>query len=583
MSKAIYVCSKKKLNSIPEKLKLHSICSQLTPDFINNSCNHTLYTNNHISWAVWNDIEDNRKKIPHLFLGYTFEQIREEWTKTKTTTPDGNYAIFRSSSDCIEVLTDELATRTIWYYHHHDLFIASTSQRAIIMYLQSFEFNPLAMSWMLSSGTLGPEHSWDKRIKRLDISSTLTLNRDTWSIDIHQNCFQMSASENDTAIVSSVIEENITESIRHLEHLDYKKWVLPLSGGYDSRALLFFMKESIKLPSYFKTITWGISDSKDTPESDTVIAKRLASNVGVLNEFYPIDTSNEPLSLITEQFLCFGEGRNDHMNAYLDGMKLWEFLYEQKIKGIIRGDMAFGCPECKFDKFARFYNVLTTCDDFANLRKFQNDYELPAQKIPEKYRKQDGETTQQYMYRLHSIHKVPVLLAALADIKYSFLEQISPFLSKRILKAARTQHDSLRMNKQLFKNLVLKRSKGIPIATSGATEKMIEYLSRGEIKKEISQFLEQYGKDIVSPEMIHTVISQYNQTEIKRPFTQRLKNAFTKTLPKKLIKKLAIVKNKHADSYAKPNLDIELIAFRLYLTVKMKKLLKEDSSSIQME
>src|ERR1700749_3439361 len=46
--------------------------------------------------------------------------------------PDGTFALFRSDENQVEVLTDYAATRTIWYLHTDDLFIAATSQRMIL-------------------------------------------------------------------------------------------------------------------------------------------------------------------------------------------------------------------------------------------------------------------------------------------------------------------------------------------------------------------------------------------------------------------------------------------------------------------
>ncbi len=52
------------------------------------------------------------------------------------------------------------------------------------------------------------------------------------------------------------MEEVIKKTINSIQ-IDPKHWVLPLSGGYDSRALLLFLKEKYNL----ETITWGTEAS----------------------------------------------------------------------------------------------------------------------------------------------------------------------------------------------------------------------------------------------------------------------------------------------------------------------------------
>ena len=52
--------------------------------------------------------------------------------------PDGSYALFRSDENKVELITDVVGSRTIWYVRTEDAFIASTSQRAIIFFSSGF-------------------------------------------------------------------------------------------------------------------------------------------------------------------------------------------------------------------------------------------------------------------------------------------------------------------------------------------------------------------------------------------------------------------------------------------------------------
>jgi len=90
----------------------------------------------------------------NLAAGYLVD--RRSTGRTRQPRPNGAYALVRGDANVVEVVTDSLASRTIWYAQTDDLFVASTSQRAIVALLGRFEFNTEVIPWMLSSGTLGP-------------------------------------------------------------------------------------------------------------------------------------------------------------------------------------------------------------------------------------------------------------------------------------------------------------------------------------------------------------------------------------------------------------------------------------------
>ncbi len=84
----------------------------------------------------------------------------------------------------VEVLTDAVASRNVWYYFDDDILIAATTQRAIVALLGKFAFNRAAVPWMLTNGSLGPVPSWDLRVKRLGPDSTLTVDRESWHLSV---------------------------------------------------------------------------------------------------------------------------------------------------------------------------------------------------------------------------------------------------------------------------------------------------------------------------------------------------------------------------------------------------------------
>jgi hypothetical protein len=108
----------------------------------------------------------------------------DKWHEPGTDFPEGTFALFRDGEGFCEIVTDPVGTRTIWYYHDEDLFIASTSQRAIILYIGGFEFDARVIPWMLSTGSLGPTLSWDRRIMRVPTDTSVILDKKNWSLQV---------------------------------------------------------------------------------------------------------------------------------------------------------------------------------------------------------------------------------------------------------------------------------------------------------------------------------------------------------------------------------------------------------------
>ena len=102
----------------------------------------------------------------------------DDWHKVDGPIPDGNYALIRVNEEKIELVSDATGTRSIWYYKDENVFVASTSQRAIISLIGSYEPNTETYPWFLSGGFHGPRMGWDRRIRYVRSNhSRVILNR----------------------------------------------------------------------------------------------------------------------------------------------------------------------------------------------------------------------------------------------------------------------------------------------------------------------------------------------------------------------------------------------------------------------
>ena len=239
MAKNIYICSREKLAVSVEK-RLREICKKLSPDNITPGDSRVVVAEN-IAYGIMNPSRTLLESGTSLLMGQIFGK-NEKWDEPLGEFPDGSYALFRNGAQHCEIVSDPVASRTIWYYLDENLFIASTSQRAIVMFIGSFEFDERMIPWVLSTGSLGPVFSWDKRIKRVPADSSIILNKDEWSVSAKSNPIEFNLVKRSDEQHESQLRESLKTTFKSL-NLDYSNWALPLSGGYDSRGILCFLHE----------------------------------------------------------------------------------------------------------------------------------------------------------------------------------------------------------------------------------------------------------------------------------------------------------------------------------------------------
>ena len=120
---------------------------------------------------------------------------------------------------------------------------------------------------------------------------------------------------------------NVGDTLEYMEYIiekDYKessdqKWVLPLSGGFDSRLLAFFCPEKGRISAY----TYGTS-RYDEKSMEVVIAKMLAENLGFQHTVVSLTHYND---YITKWLDLYGVSTHCH------GMYFMEFY--DKLKELI--------------------------------------------------------------------------------------------------------------------------------------------------------------------------------------------------------------------------------------------------------
>ena len=576
MSKFIYLYSKTAGIFNNDILKLEDIIAGLIPDNILSEPLFMVRVFDHAAYAI--SMPKQTFQAHHqenILLGNLFEEESDfQWHAPFGSYPDGNYAIIRCNQDYLEIVSDAAASRTIWYYLDEELFIASTSQRAVMMYLESFEFDERVIPWMLSTGKLGPEFSWDKRLKRLQADSSVVLDKKNWTVSVRQNQVEFREKKRSKKEHRKVLTDKIRQTIRSMHSVNLRSWVLPLSGGYDSRAILCFLLEQSQQPNDIRTVTWGLEDSIHEEKNDASIAMELAKTLGVRHQYYHTDISSEPIETVLDRFVRCGEGRIDHIAAYMDGMEIWRKFHEEGITGIIRGDVGFTKAKVSSEATIRLSVGCQLCSDYKNLNDINEKFRMSDQVLPEGFEKMDNETPEQYRDRLYHIYRLPTILAALSDIKFSYVEQMNPLLSRNILHIVRSLPDKLRTNKSLFRDIVNRAGPAIPYATKSANAQAGNILKREDLADLMRRELNsEQARQIFDPEFLILVIQGIKtDNQNGNPVSAfDVRKIMASLIPRQL-------KNWIRDKGVRTNLDGNILAFRVFMIIRIHKVIEGDLS-----
>ncbi|HZF27921.1 MAG TPA: asparagine synthase-related protein [Gammaproteobacteria bacterium] len=521
--------------------------------------------------AIFNPNGATRLEGTSVCIGALLEEA-PLWHAPGARLPDGTYALLRADANRVELAADAAASRTIWYVLTDEELIASTSQRAIVTLLGSFEMNREALPWLLSSGTLGPAAGWDARLEQVRPGERVTLDRGRWRLSRSGQPpeFRAAADRDEAAHRARLAE--IVEAVCKRLTFDSTKWTLPLSGGVDSRALLFHLHKRRGL----ETITWGMTGTREQDGNDAQIARTLADVFGIGNRFFPTDLSSEPRERLIQRFLTAGEGRVARISGYLDGFLVWKTLFDEGADGIIRGDEAFGSVLVRNARGVRHTASLTLLSDFFSPHELAA-FDLPEQHVPLELERKREESLSTWRDRLYQQFRVPAVLAGLTDLKAAYVEVANPLLARAVLDCVRELPDGLRTEKRLWRDLVRSWLPDVPFASRIAVPSLEEVLTdRALLSLMLDEMRGSGASDLFSPALRNKVCATINAALLasrapRRPSTLKLRLA--RAIPPRL--------RAAARTWlsVKPSLDPLAFAFRSFLASRMNALLKLDAAT----
>lgn len=567
MSKLIYLCSRDGSPLGFGERDMERVLSRLTPD------NLTPRPPRIIAGAgtligILNPAEALPVRGESVCLGTLFG-AEMDWWRPGAEAPDGSYALFRGDGETLELVSDIVASRTIWYAQTPDLFIAATSQRAVVSFLRSYEPNEAVYPWMLSSGTLGPGLSWDRRVRCLGPDARLRLDRRAWALSVEQAPVVFMPEDLPRAEHARRLREALEGTFARLG-VNPHHWILPLSGGYDSRAILLFLKDRAGL----RTVTWGLKSALADKQSDAWVARELARHFGLAHAYYETDLSAEPVERIFERFLVAGEGRVDHISGYMDGFAIWRRLFESGCQGVLRGDEVFGCRAVQNDRQVHYNMSLTVLSDFANLPSAPPGSLLAAQRRPDSFVRRPVETRAAWRDRLNAEFEIPHVFAGLSDLKLAYVEIAQPLMSRRIVATVRGLPDDMRTAKALFKAIVTGSGPRIRFARRAAIGSR-RHILRGRTAADVisGQLCSARAQAAPLPEIARYVLPVLDEC-LARP-VQAERRALSARLSGWLERRLGL------EGGEVPTLDPCYFGFRMYIISRMQQILAGDAAALK--
>ena len=457
-------------------------------------------------------------------------------------------------SDCVLDMP-RVAWRTLWRARVGTVDLVSTSMRAIAYLLGGLDPDPEATAWMLVTGSLGPERSWDRRCRQLVAGFRYTLGTDDAQPRSAPDRSFVGASRSSLAVE---LERRIEGSVAAFD-LDPAEWALPLSGGVDSRALA--MAVGGQLP----TFTYGDLGTLADAGSDLAIARRVAALLGCEHRELELASSTTDPRDILDRFVAASEARTDQLAGYADGMQLWMDLRAAGVRGVVRGDEVFGWVRRLDAPSSRVSTGALVVGDLRLPAPVRAAFLALAElhDAPSWFVQLVGEQMADYRDRLYRRFRVPSILAPLTQTKSAYVDVACPLLADEVVELVLQVPGPLRTDKELFRSSVVRRSGGIPFAQRASIRPVGSFADTPQVRELLCRGLGDAGEVPGLPDAVRDLVLSATEADPGPPAVRRnaaLESAVRRYLP------LAVRREVALRSARRPvAVSVDDLRFRAYL------------------
>ena len=168
------------------------------------------------------------------------------------------------------------------------------------------------------------------------------------------------------------------------------------------------------------------------------------------------------------------------------------------------------------------------------------------------------------------MYRIPVIQASLAELKDPYLEQINPFLSRKIVMMMRKMPDQLRTDKMLFRKIIQPLDNGIPYARRDSNTPLNQLVAREDFKTMIRKELSSHHASEIFPKEFLYQLQSRLESEPKPQYHQVRKRILG--LVPKNVKSFVVGRRKSF------NLDENILAFRVFIICRMHTILSRPNS-----
>ncbi|MBL4603886.1 MAG: hypothetical protein JKY84_14165 [Emcibacteraceae bacterium] len=204
----------------------------------------------------------------NVFIGY---KIGDEDSR------HGVFAEWKYENDCLEFINDEYGFFPVCYYQDDDVFAISTAPLELLELCKVKELDTAAIAVFLRMEMFLGDMTPFKGIKVLPPG--ISLKYDVNGLSITQDAMAKEGAKSDISLDDAIIKfgELFQKAVDKYKDAGLKKIGLPLSGGRDSRHILFALdKAKLDVDTALTTMAQA-----PKPDQDAIIAQEVTKELGI--------------------------------------------------------------------------------------------------------------------------------------------------------------------------------------------------------------------------------------------------------------------------------------------------------------
>ncbi|TXD56693.1 hypothetical protein ES044_16440 [Polaribacter sp. IC066] len=568
MSKILVIAYKNSQPNVEENLKKAFSC--IEPQNIKNELKIIQPISSINTFiGVLNPEYEINSKTSEIISGY----VRGIENKSEAL-EDGSYLKIKWDKQHISFNVDRFESKSLWVFQDDEKFIVSNSQLLITALKKSFKINRQTVTWFLSSGSTGYQNAWDTEVNKVIHSYQYLFSLNDWQLTKTKKEYAIEdvrfSSEKD--FLQKYIDFTKQVFLNLIKDNVVKKTILPLSGGNDSR-LLFYIANQLEEYKNLALANWGVKKGQAIFD-DKKAAKEITQFYSKPLKDYYLPSKIENLDGFFDAYIRNGDCRIDHFNAYTDQFSIFEQLFNEKYKFIIRGDIPFTEGLDLNEKMSRAHIGIPKWTDYGNYKEYVLDDLVEIQEkdtLP--ISKKEKETLIEWRDRLYIDFRVPIVISSFDDLINPYVVTIAPMMSYSHFLLYSQQKSNKKGDKAHLVKLSkqLDQSK-VAFNASSSILSMEELLGTEVNIKYFKEYLTNMENTLFSKEMIKSIFQQlpdsiHRNLNLKESLKSQLTEFVKENIPTKI--KSVLKAN------ATRNISSLTLAYRVLMVDKVCKIFKQ--------